>query len=513
MALPFAGSFFVFIWLMHLMGFAVGETPQESFIEGISSYQVFPYSRNRGSIPFRVTRSGPLAVDVLEPSDWDVVVHKRWEAAAANADLVLDRVPVGGPYALRFMQADRTQMFEEILVGQIWVVGGQSNALGPPGEARKTLPEVHVLREGRWQAGADPLFEALDPLPVDQVNLSPWLQAARGFFLRTGIPVGLMGWYGGEMALDQFLDSDDFEMRHFKRFAQQHGGGAALFGWYQGESDAYHPARVSAYEERLKAMAAAMRRYSANSDMLMAIVQIGAFDSPSVEPTPYFGRIRDAQRRFCRKDQRAVLIPAMACSLRDNFRLSEKGSDRLANRVIEALVEIERSRKVVWQGPRPAWARFTDDSYRRIQVRFDNADRLIHLRGAEKDWFVTDEENRGYAEATVLRTGARAMTMQISAAVIEKTDVAADGQTLRIDLAKTGYIRPIRVFLQQKSLMLDLPRAALPGAKVSYVLLDNCVGTLLDEHEKPAAAFADLPVEEPLPPENGQPVDTDFSEE
>jgi hypothetical protein len=302
------------------------------------------------------------------------------------------------------------------------------------------------------------------------------------------------------------MDANHVEMKDLKPLVEQYGRGASVFCWYQGESDAA-PERAKVYGERLKAMAAAMRRYSGNPDMTMVIMQLSTLITFPNPPTPAFGRIREAQRRFCAEDPRAILIPTLPYDHLDPIHLSEAGVRELAGRISQALDETAKAKRPVWQGPRVASLRFTDDTRRRIEIKYDSAKRLVlttdpnetgdPMEKWKAQWFVTDERHLGFASVTTPELKDGEITLQVSGALMQSAKIAADGRTLRVRLTDTGYITPMEVIVDGLTLTLETTQAALPGAKLSFALMDDSMGYMTDERGKPAAAFADMPIDEP----------------
>ena len=460
-------------------------------IEGLASYQVFPRTGQTGSIPFRLARPGAGTVTVTRDRDGKVVASRDWEAAVPTA-LSLDNVPVGGEYTLRFTHAGQTITFTHILIGEIWVVGGQSNSVGCEGSPVAPLAEVHYFT-GKWREGVEPMWPFWYRKTTNAVNA--WLSAAQTYYRLTGIPVGMMGDVNIS-SINAFMDAQH-DMVRFKDLIERHGRGASVFGWYQGEADS-NAEGWKTYQERLRQAAASLRRYAGNPCLRMGIVQLShvvTFDGS----TPYFGRVREAQRAFCVEDSHAVLIPALPYEHRDLIHLNAESYKKVGTRLGEALAEMEQASKPVWQGPRAVSARFADASRRSLIVTFDSAQRLqsyqINKRKLEDDWLVVDAKHQGFAEAGLPEVKSGVVTLRVSGAAPASVETDAKTQTVRVHLTDTGYLRPNRATISSLTVILDLPEPALLGATVSYALMGNATGSLEDEKGRPAAAFEGLKVQ------------------
>ena len=494
-------------------------------VEGIQDFQVLPYKEYWASISFAVNVRGSVSAELTAAEDGRIVRTQSWEAAADSAGaspaerrgsplpgpgplrrLMLEKLPIGGPYTLRIASGDDVAIFQNLLVGEIWVVGGGDNAIGAPARRNpRSIPQVHFLRDGRWQEGAPPLFETLQDVPAgeaadDKTRVSPWFYGARHYYQYHGIPVGLMGWAEPGAPMERFWDRAGAEMPRFKKLVETHGVGAAVFGWYQGEADA-HPLGIASYAERLKAAAAVLRRYAQNPEMTVVVAQLSCLPvADGRPPTPYFGRIRDIQRRFCEEDARAIVVPTMHYSHRDALCLDGSGVEDLGRSIGEALILAKTSGQPAWPGPRAAKAQFTDETRRRVVVVFDNAKQLVASSGgaASRDWLVTDGKHLGYPGASYPATGGATMTLEVTGAEIAAVQTSKDGRRLHVTLKNTGCIRVMSVSVHgERDFLLDLAEPALPGAMLSYATMSDSRGSLRNREGLYCPAFADMPIEEP----------------
>lgn len=472
------------------------------FVREIMPYQVFPSRHGKGVISFRAQGPGRLEARVEKESDGAVVARAEWDLSSTNLkELALKDVPVGGEYTVRCRLKGRETSFAHILVGELWIAGGQSNALGAEGEPYDPIPQVHLLRDGKWQQGRDPLF----PWFGNQIHITPWIQAAREYFKRTGIPVGLLGYCAPAMEIDFFMDRSHKELLQLKPIVQRYGRGASVFLWYQGESDCEAKRRV-VYKDRLHAMAAAIRRDARNPALKVVIVQLSYLIDFRGDPTAAWGKMREVQRQFCLEDAHAILAPALPYPHKDAIHLGAAGARGLGDRIALALTESRQSDKPVWQGPRPVSARFVDGSKTRIRVEFDSAKELRLFdakwedkgprRNSKEDWFVTDDAHRGQPELLDAKVEKGVLKIQVSGGRLRamKVDEGGGGELASLNFENTGFLRPTSVTAEGLSVILELPGPAGDDTKVSYALLSSSRCTLTDEQGKPAAAFADLPV-------------------
>lgn len=218
--------------------------------------------------------------------------HAEVEAAMTRAGqgwaLSLE-LPVGGPYELSASVGPVVETFAEgVLVGDLWVLAGQSNMYGV-GTLRSSDPphaRVHMLDMGRqWRPAEEPLHSiAHSPDPVhrslveDEVGSvdAAWLAEptrgaglglpfARQLVESTGIPVGLLPAAQGASSLGQWSPNlaglgGGSLYGSMMRSIEAAGGRVCGVLWFQGETDSATPDQESGYAEALTHLIAALRR-------------------------------------------------------------------------------------------------------------------------------------------------------------------------------------------------------------------------------------------------------------
>ncbi len=229
------------------------------------------------------------------------------EASDAWSGTIPD-VPVGGPYRVEVRivangKAQATTSIHDVLVGDVWILAGQSNmqGVGDRHDEDTPHPQVHTFSMSyEWRLAKEPLHtlaESPDPVHFDpkksdeerQKAISNWRDGGKGSGLglpfakemvrRTGRPVGLIAAAHGGTSMGQWNP------------AKKNEGGAALYGsmcqqvaaaggkvrgvlWYQGESDA-NPDAAPVFPQMLKELIAAMRTDFNNAELPFYQVQIG----------------------------------------------------------------------------------------------------------------------------------------------------------------------------------------------------------------------------------------------
>jgi sialate O-acetylesterase len=207
----------------------------------------------------------------------------------------------GGPYKFTFKIGEETQIVDEVYVGDLWLLAGQSNMQGV-GDLQDAPSSHELVRcftmDRHWEVAREPLhFMATSPDPVHNEGRQLVGEAAKaeldkmvkgvgpglwfGLIQRekTGVPQGLIPCAHGGTSMAQW-DPD-----------LKKEGGKSLYGsmsktlellhqplagvlWYQGCDDT-NPECVPFYTGRMKKLVQALREDQAQADLPWLTVQIG----------------------------------------------------------------------------------------------------------------------------------------------------------------------------------------------------------------------------------------------
>ena len=284
-------------------------------------------------------------------------------------------LPVGGPYTVGNAQ--------NILVGDLWVLAGQSNmeGVGNLTDVETPSPFVHSLQSREeWAVAEEPLhwpnespriihhkLMGADAVPYPLPSHDPMRTTGAGLglafakerYIRTGVPIGLIPAAHGGTSLKQW----DPELREqgdaslygalLKRI-EGVGGKVAGVLWYQGESDTSLQG-IERYHLRMHALLRALRRDLQQPDLPFYYVQLGCTVSFDADAKNWNG-IREAQRTWPLLLSHTTMVSAIDLELDDSIHIGTQGLKRLGRRLadvadgllapelVEATFEAERSR-------------------------------------------------------------------------------------------------------------------------------------------------------------------------
>lgn len=308
----------------------------------------------------------------------------------------LKRVPAGGPYRLelRMQGSESAVSIANLLVGDLWVLAGQSNMEGHGDliDVQPPSPSVHTFdMADRWGVAEEPLHtlvNATDPVhwPLNAQNQPERLTGERletyvvnrkkgaGLGLpfaaemvqRTGIPIGLIPCAHGGTSMDQWnpalkdREGDSLYGSMYRR-VQAAGGQVKGVLWYQGESDA-NPTAAPLFLAKFEALAKAMRADFNQPDLPFYYVQIGRH----IDKTNFaeWNKVQVAQLRAETELPHVGLVAAVDLQLDDGIHVGTEDLKRLAVRLAELachdLFPRIKNYGELKRGPRPVAATFQD---------------------------------------------------------------------------------------------------------------------------------------------------------
>ncbi|HLG95733.1 MAG TPA: sialate O-acetylesterase [Bryobacteraceae bacterium] len=302
----------------------------------------------------------------------------------------LKGIPTGGPYRLelRIPGVDSSLVsIANLLVGDLWVLAGQSNMEGH-GDLLDVQPPVPLVRSfdmaDHWRQAEEPLHttaSAVDPVhwPLNAQSQPERLSGqaletyiatrkkgaglglpfAAEMVARSGVPIGLIPCAHGGTSMDQWspaLKNREGESLYGSMFRRVQAAGGRVRGvlWYQGESDA-NPKAEPAFLERFEAFVGAVRADLNQPDLPFYYVQIGRHvDSSNVAE---WNRVQLAQLRAEPEIPHSGMVASIDLQLDDTIHISTADLKRLGQRLAD-LVCIDLFSKLknygeMKRGPRP----------------------------------------------------------------------------------------------------------------------------------------------------------------
>ncbi len=326
----------------------------------------------------------------------------------------LKGVPVGGPYRLeiRLQGSDSTLSIANLLVGDLWVLAGQSNMEGHGDlvDVQQPSPLVHSFdMSDRWLVAEEPLHtvvSAIDPVhwPLNAERVPERLTGqplenyvtnrkkgaglglpfAAEMVARTSVPVGLIPCAHGGTSMDQWspaLKVREGESLYGSMYRRVLASGGRVKGvlWYQGESDA-NPKAAATFLPKFEAFVRAVRADFNQPDLPFYYVQIGRhIDKSNVAE---WNAVQLAQVRAEKEIPHSGMVAAVDLQLDDGIHVGTEDLKRLSRRLADLVclnlfprIKDYGDRK---SGPRPIAATFQDGF---VKVTFSGVNGRLQSEG------------------------------------------------------------------------------------------------------------------------------------
>lgn len=376
---------------------------------GAADYQVFQRGPgNNATIRVNGSASGAAgkAVEARLVAAGMAVPGFDWAAAGKISGNTftaeLANVPTGGPYLLQLRAAGGSAVttVSNLLVGDLWLLAGQSNMEGVGNLENTPLPSAKVNSLDMtdiWVTAEDPLHRLPDsndrvhrrrnaqgqPERLQGADLAKWIASrkkgagvglpfALEMVRRTGVPIGLIPCAHGGTSMAQWdpalkdQGGDSLYGGMLRRF-QLAGGKIKGVLWYQGESDAGEkPGPL--FEQKFRELIQAIRTDFKQPDLPFYYVQIGRFVNSA--PPTWWNRVQNDQLKVESQLPNVFMTGCADCELDDGIHV---GTDdfRLLGKRLANLAEGRLRR-----GPRPVAARLKGSV---IEVEFAEVNgRLTH---------------------------------------------------------------------------------------------------------------------------------------
>lgn len=312
----------------------------------------------RGNVELRVLKAGKIP----RGHEWHIAGRSDGKTFCAT----VTGVRTGGPYRVELRARKGRKIaarvsVDELFVGDVWILAGQSNmeGVGNLVHAPKPHPRVRAffMRDewGRAEEKLHYLCEAVDKvhneygdepgrppkseLEKGRANLvkgtSPGLAFGLDMYRRTRVPQGLVPCAHGGTSMAQWSPELRAQggsslygamMRRYAKLAQPLAG----ILWYQGESDANADA-ATVYTDTMIELVAATRRDMELPRLPWVIVQLGCH--AATEDDVSWNSIQEQQRRLPEKVRYLDVAPAVDLELDDGIHIGGKGQQILGRRL------------------------------------------------------------------------------------------------------------------------------------------------------------------------------------
>ncbi|MBE6357519.1 MAG: sialate O-acetylesterase [Lentisphaerae bacterium] len=281
------------------------------------------------------------------------------KAAKGKFRGVIKGIPAGGPYTLEFRIGSKKVLFRNIMVGDLWLLAGQSNMADSgclPSLAGTSEMVRGFYMDNHWDIARDPLHDVRHAAaPVHGGNpANPVEKRLRGagpgvpfgieMYRKTGIPQGLIACAHGGTSLAQWdpelkVQGNNSLYGALCERVRMLGGRVAGILWYQGEDDIVSDEKAVNYAGSTAKLFAALRRDCRNRQLPIVFAQLGTFIALESE-RPFSRRlltVRDAQYRMGQHMPHTACVPVIDLEVCDTVHLSTRSVVTLGKRMADAM--------------------------------------------------------------------------------------------------------------------------------------------------------------------------------
>ncbi len=412
---------------------------------------------------------GPGAQLVIAVEDQRGETIRRDESRAVDLGVrgrgvPIDGLPVGGPFTITVATANRPaeplRRFLHVLVGDIWILGGQSNMYGID-VLREELPALsyvnmlnvrHLDRDAHWCAAVPPIHripESLAPFtlksqhpeysddriraiiasgqPVGGIDSSYFF--ARKLFADSGVPIGLIPCAtGGSLSIWDPHERDSNRYGFLLHHIQSFGGRIKGMLFFQGEQDAIFgeenravtvPSAIgplSTYGQRFVQFIEALRADVSDPAMPVIFAQICRHHNGPAGRAKAWELVREAQRRVPERLANTHSVSSIDLDVMDGLHLDYDSLKRMGERMARLAVpyakpgtpsrtEIRLKSVTAVRTPRPGLVvRFTGVTGRLRAPGRPTGFVLKKLTGETLDWIFKIQFDPARPDTVILRT-------------------------------------------------------------------------------------------------------------
>lgn len=334
-------------------------------IEGLSDHCVLqrdPFDQCYSQLMGEITSEDMLKVIVKTYAH--TIVHS---ASISNAKFeklpngnysfkaVLVGIPTGGPYQVEINQSSKI-VFEDVMVGDLYVLAGQSNMEGIGKLTEKLAPQASTrafYMNNHWDKAHDPLHDLKsahdnvhvhinggDFEPRSQIyGTGPGVAFGQALAEKLQVPIGLIPCAHGGTSMDQwsphYAHNEGHGLYHMMLDRIRKSGGSVKgLIWYQGCSDTGFDAALAYYNKMTNWIN--KLRSDLNFELPIVMVQIARTCSHECD-AHHWNFVQKSQYILSEDISKLQLVSAIDLEMDDFIHISGKSQNRLGKRCANAM--------------------------------------------------------------------------------------------------------------------------------------------------------------------------------
>ncbi len=294
----------------------------------------------------------------------------------------LTGIPVGGPYELTVTADGVTQTYTDLYVGDLWLLGGQSNMEGcgvvtaqdreaaafPMPTVRAfymddvwgaAVPLLHNLWKSAdpciydlyWKERKDSSWAKYDvpgqpPYDADKRGVGPGYGFAKAMTELTGVPQGVIPCaVGGTSMIDWSPDAENPGLPLYavmlRRFKAAGGHVRGLY-WDQGESEC-NKEGIEKYVTRMQYLVSCLRRDTGDETLPVVINQIASMTLPWINDKAHqleWSAVRELQRTLPNVISNTAAVPTLGAGMSDRIHKNSPSQHAIGRAAAYAMADL-----------------------------------------------------------------------------------------------------------------------------------------------------------------------------
>ncbi len=337
---------------------------------------------------------GAVMVGIFRENNLSCVIPYTFAEMDGNRFTVtLKDVPAGGLYTLRtkyspFDSLDcdlNGEVIHHIGVGDIWVIAGQSNAVGYGKTPVVNVPDPRVrlfsLR-GFWRDGTVPLHDDFTTEGF-LTGCSPFVSFANELVDALNYPIGLIQTAWGGTPIEAWAKGQGLYNRMMECI-QKAGGKVKGIAWHQGCSDA-DSEKADKYLERFTQLVKDVRADLNDPDLPFVTCQLNKFVALyDGEADHCFGKVKDAQRRAAHEIPNVFVTVSHDLPLVDFVHNNGVANEELGHRMGWLALESVYGKKYLGHAPEASKLVYSGKT---LTITFDHVYMWFMQRWAPAKYF------------------------------------------------------------------------------------------------------------------------------
>ena len=328
---------------------------------------------------------------------------------------VMDDLPVGGPYTLEVEALDlggnpvTRAHVSELLVGDLWVMAGQSNMDGYGKLVDLEMPHqmVHAYYYNEsWDIARDPLCslnESIDPVHWEiqdaderaefnrknrafrETGAGLGIRFGKDLMKATGIPVGLIVCSHGGTSMAQWnpdLKAQGGNSLYGSMLRRIRAVGGKITGclWHQGECDALYAPEGQVYKDELRRFIERLRADLQSPTLPFIYAQLGPlyhFEDPTAGAIGW-NAVQNDQLSLESELRNIAMVPTIDCSLSDVIHLDAGSLRKVGARMAGMARRLCFGEADIDSGPRPMECSLSSRAGTQVRVVFSGSNGGLH---------------------------------------------------------------------------------------------------------------------------------------